>query len=228
MEARGGRALPFAALAALTALAAAGCAGGPAPPAQGQVRLQAQAPEAAWVGDARKVAMSVPPKLLTVLTAEIDRAGAASAIAVCRERFRAREGRVGRDRLAGAARQPAPAQPEGRARRVGARGAGRLRPPRRRGRVAGHAGEGRAGARSKAAPCSALHARFAGAAHLHAVPRRRSAAQPGVAERLRELYPEDRGTGYRPGEIRGAMTIGARRRAPGARRASSSAATMRR
>jgi hypothetical protein len=30
---------------------------------------------------------------------------------------------------------------------------------------------------------------------------------PGVAQRLHELYPDDKAVGYRPGEIRGAITI---------------------
>ncbi len=30
---------------------------------------------------------------------------------------------------------------------------------------------------------------------------------PGVAERLTQLYPDDRGTGYEVGQIRGAMSL---------------------
>ena len=39
----------------------------------------------AWVAEARQVASSVPPKLLAVLTAEIERSGPAGAITTCRD-----------------------------------------------------------------------------------------------------------------------------------------------
>ena len=45
----------------------------------------AQAADMAWVPDAKAVAMSVPPRLLAVLQAEIARSGPEGAIATCRE-----------------------------------------------------------------------------------------------------------------------------------------------
>jgi hypothetical protein len=50
--------------------------------------LTAFADDATWLADARKVATSVPPKLLQVLTDEIAKGGPESAIEVCRERHR--------------------------------------------------------------------------------------------------------------------------------------------
>ena len=44
------------------------------------------AQDTAWVDDARKVAGSVPPKLLTVLKTEIDKGGPEGAIEVCRDK----------------------------------------------------------------------------------------------------------------------------------------------
>ncbi len=49
--------------------------------------LHALAGEEAWVADARKVAGSLPPRLLQVLTdEEIAKGGPEAAIAVCREK----------------------------------------------------------------------------------------------------------------------------------------------
>jgi hypothetical protein len=48
--------------------------------------LNAYAKDDSLLVEARKVAGSVPPKLLQVLTAEIDKGGPESAIAVCREK----------------------------------------------------------------------------------------------------------------------------------------------
>ena len=48
--------------------------------------LTAFAQDASWLADARKVATTVPPKLLQVLTEEIAKGGPDSAIAMCREK----------------------------------------------------------------------------------------------------------------------------------------------
>jgi len=40
--------------------------------------------------------------------------------------------------------------------------------------------------------------------HCHGVP---EPLTPAVRQKLRELYPDDKATGYKPGDIRGAMTI---------------------
>lgn len=168
---------------------------------------QAQAQEGAWVGEARKVAMSVPPKLLAVLTAEIDKGGAASAVTVCRERA---------PELA----QAASLETGWQVRRVSLRQRNPKAVPDAWERAAledfdrrAAAGEspatlekaelvqeeGRAVQRyMRALPVQAICTQCHGAA---------AQLGPGVAERLHELYPEDRGTGYRAGEIRGAMTI---------------------
>ncbi|WP_119353145.1 Tll0287-like domain-containing protein [Azohydromonas sediminis] len=47
--------------------------------------LVALADPAAWIGEAHSVATSVPPKLLAVLKAEIEKGGPEGAIAVCSE-----------------------------------------------------------------------------------------------------------------------------------------------
>ncbi len=47
--------------------------------------LAASAADPAWIGEARTVATSVPPKLLAVLRAEIDKGGPEGAIATCSE-----------------------------------------------------------------------------------------------------------------------------------------------
>jgi hypothetical protein len=40
--------------------------------------------------------------------------------------------------------------------------------------------------------------------NCHGLPERLT---PAVKERLKTLYPDDKAVGYRPGEVRGAMTI---------------------
>ena len=45
--------------------------------------LPAVAADPAWVGEARNVASSVPPKLVAVLTEELGKTGPEGAIAVC-------------------------------------------------------------------------------------------------------------------------------------------------
>ena len=48
--------------------------------------MSANAQEPAWVGEAKKVATSIPPKLLAVLNEEIAKSGPEGAIGVCRDK----------------------------------------------------------------------------------------------------------------------------------------------
>lgn len=171
----------------------------------GPVSVSAQEP--AWIGEARKVASSVPPKLLLVLTEEIAKGGPEGAILVCRDKApqlaKAASDETGWNirRVSLRNRNPR-AVPDAWERAV-------LEDFDRR----AAAGESPAtlekaemvtedGKRSyrymRALPTQEL------CLNCHGLPERLS---PAVKEKLKALYPDDRAVGYRPGEIRGAMTI---------------------
>lgn len=165
------------------------------------------APEPAWVAEARGVSNSVPPKLLAVLTAAIQKSGPADAISVCKEEA---------PKMARAASE----QTGWQVRRVSL---GNRNP-----RAVPDAWE-----RQALQAFDRLQAAGADASRLErwevvtedgrpvrrymrALPTQQLCVQchgptaqlaPGVAERLRQLYPDDRGTGYTVGQIRGAMTL---------------------
>jgi hypothetical protein len=175
----------------------------------GTLPVSAQAPD--WIAEARKVAMSVPPRLLEVLTTEIDKGGPESAIGVCRERA---------PELA----RVASAETGWTIRRVSLRQRNPKAVPDAWERAALEEFDRRAAAGES--PATLERAEVVQESgqpvlrYLRALPVQQLCLQchgpaeqldPAVARRLNEFYPQDRGTGYAVGEIRGAITI---RRAP--------------
>jgi hypothetical protein len=169
--------------------------------------LPAMAAEEAWITEARSVAASVPPKLLSVLTEEIKRSGPEGAIAVCRDEA---------PKLARAASL----ETGWSVRRVSLRNRNPKAVPDAWERAALEDFDRRAAAGEK--PATLEHAervqqdgkpvyRFIRAlptvelcTGCHGTPDRLS---PAVQERLKALYPDDKAVGYGVGQIRGAMTI---------------------
>jgi hypothetical protein len=165
----------------------------------------AQAP--AWVDDARKVAGSVPPKLLAVLTEEIGKSGPEGAILVCRDKA---------PEMAKAASEASGWN----IRRVSLKNRNPRAVPDAWERAALEDFDRRAA--SGEAPATLEKAeiltengkqwyRYMRALptqplclNCHGLPEQLT---PAVKEKLKALYPDDKATGYRPGEIRGAMTI---------------------
>jgi Protein of unknown function (DUF3365) len=165
-----------------------------------------------WLPEARTVALSVPPKLLAVLSAEIDKGGPAAAVGVCRER-------------APEMARSASAETGWSIRRVSLRPRNPKAVPDAWERAALEDFDRRAAAGES--PMTLEKAELvqengrAVQRYMRALPVQQLCLQchgageqlnPAVVQRLRELYPEDRGTGYSVGQIRGAMTI--RRSAP--------------
>jgi hypothetical protein len=165
------------------------------------------AQDAPWVAEARTVAGSVPPKLLEIVTAEIAKGGPEGAIAVCRDKApqlaKEASDRTGWD-----------------IRRVSLRNRNPKAVPDAWERAALEDFDLRA-ARGEA---PATLERFEivvddgqrAYRYIRALPTQpvcvnchgsRQSLSPAVIEQLRTLYPDDQATGYRPGEIRGAITI---------------------
>lgn len=169
--------------------------------------LPAFAAEDTWIADARTVAGSVPPKLLSVLTEEIKRSGPEGAIAVCRDEA---------PRLARAASQ----ESGWAVRRVSLRNRNPKAVPDAWEQAALLDFELRAAAGEKPATLERAelvqqdgravyrYMRALPTQELclgcHGTPERLT---PAVKERLAALYPDDRAVGYSLGQIRGAMTI---------------------
>jgi hypothetical protein len=169
--------------------------------------ISANAQEPAWVGEARKVASSVPPKLLAVLTEEIGKNGPEGAILVCRDKA---------PQLAKAASD----ETGWSVRRVSLRNRNPRAVPDAWERATLEDFDRRAasgesattlekaeimvedGKRSyrymRALPTQPL------CLNCHGSPEQLT---PAVMEKLKALYPDDKAVGYRPGDIRGAMTI---------------------
>jgi hypothetical protein len=167
----------------------------------------AQAGEPAWVPQARSVAMAVPPKLLAVLKDEIARGGPEGAITVCREQ-------------APAMARAASEQSGWQVRRVSLRNRNPKAVPDAWERAALEDFDRRAAAGESPAKLerAELVEKDGRQVHrymralptvdlclgCHGTPDRVTDA---VSARLKALYPEDRGVGYRAGEIRGAITL---------------------
>jgi hypothetical protein len=174
--------------------------------------LSVFAQQPAWHDEARKVAMSVPPKLLSVLQAEIDKGGAESAIAVCKDKA---------PQLAKAASDESGWS----VRRVSLRNRNPRAVPDAWERAALEDFDRRAAAGESPATLEKAEEVKDGTGtpmrrYIRALPTQALCLQchgpaeqlkPAVVERLRTLYPDDRATGYQVGQIRGAMTL---RRAP--------------
>jgi hypothetical protein len=167
----------------------------------------AAAPDAAWVGEARQVAGSVPPKLLAVLKNEIQQGGPAHAIGVCqvvapqmaRAASEATGWQIRRVSLGNRNPQAVPDAWERQTLEAFERqqAAGADASKLERAEVVtenGHPVRRYMRALPVQEACLSCHG---GADKLG----------PGVAARLSELYPQDKGTGYLLGQVRGAMTL---------------------
>ncbi|MDD2729062.1 DUF3365 domain-containing protein [Malikia sp.] len=167
----------------------------------------ATAPEAAWIGEARQVAGSVPPKLMAVLSAAIQQGGPAHAIGVCQSEApkmarAASEATGWQIRRVSLGNRNPKAVPDAwerqtletfdRQQAAGADGS-RLE----RAEVVTENGQ-QVKRYMRALPVQAACLQCHGTADQ---------LGPGVAARLSELYPQDKGTGYLLGQIRGAMTL---------------------
>jgi hypothetical protein len=169
--------------------------------------VSANAQEPAWVGEARKVAGSVPPKLLAVLTEEIGKNGPEGAILVCRDKA---------PQLAKAASDESGWS----VRRVSLRNRNPRAMPDAWERAALEDFDRRAASGESATTLEKAEIVTEGGKqayrymralptqplclNCHGTPEQLS---PAVTEKLKALYPDDKAVGYRPGDIRGAMTI---------------------
>ena len=160
-----------------------------------------------WVGEARGVASALPPRLLSVLKAEIDQGGLASAVAVCNEKA-PQMGKAASDesgwqvrRVSLKPRNPK-AVPDAWEREVLAdfdRRAAAGESPATLERAEIVPTDGRPHYRYlRALPVQEL------CTSCHGQP---DAMDPAVRARLQALYPGDQAVGYRPGQIRGAMAL---------------------
>ena len=169
--------------------------------------LPALADEAPMLADARKVAGSVPPRLLQVLSDEIARGGPESAIGVCREKA---------PELARAASE----QTGWTIRRVSLRNRNPKAVPDAWERAALEDFDRRAAAGESPATLEKGELVVDGARkefrYMKALPVQQicmachgpsDTLSPAVTTQLRKHYPDDKGVGYAPGQIRGAMTI---------------------
>jgi len=167
----------------------------------------AGAQEAPWVGEARSVAASVPPKLLEVLQAEIARSGPEGAIAECRERApqlaRAASEQSGwairRVSLRNRNPKAVPDAWERAALEDFDRRAAAGEPPGKLEIAVSQLEDGKTVQRyMRALPVIDL------CTQCHGAPDKMKSE---VVARLQALYPDDKGVGYRPGDIRGAITL---------------------
>lgn len=164
-------------------------------------------PEPAWVGAARGISTSVPPKLLAVLMGAIQKSGPADAISVCKDEApkmaRAASEQTGWQvrRVSLGNRNPV-AVPDAWERKTleafdRSQAAGTDASTLERWEVVTENGQP-VRRYMRALPTQPLCVQCHGPADK---------LGPGVAERLAQLYPNDRGTGYAVGQIRGAMTL---------------------
>lgn len=167
----------------------------------------AGAQDPAWVADARKVASSVPPKLLAILNDEIAKGGPEGAIAVCRDKA---------PELAKAAS----AESGWAIRRVSLKNRNPKAVPDAWERAALEDFDRRAAGGENPATIEKAEIvvvegketyRYMKALPVQpmCVACHGTAEQltPAVKEKLKALYPDDKGVGYSPGQIRGAMTL---------------------
>jgi hypothetical protein len=169
--------------------------------------VSAFAQDPAWTAEARSVAGAIPPKLLAVLTDEIGKGGPEGAILVCRDKA---------PQLAKAASE----ETGWSIRRVSLRNRNPRAVPDAWERAALEDFDRRAASGEppitlekaevvtdggkqyyrymRALPTQPL------CLNCHGAPEQLA---PAAVEKLKALYPDDKAVGYRPGEIRGAMTI---------------------
>jgi len=167
----------------------------------------AATPEPAWVQDARASASAVPPKLMAALNTAIQASGPADAIDVCKEAAprmaRAASEQSGWQikRVSLGNRNPK-ATPDAWERRTleefdRKQKAGVAPTKLERWEVVTENGQA-VRRYMRALPTQPL------CIQCHGTPDQLGA---GVAQRLQQLYPHDRATGYAVGQIRGAMTL---------------------
>jgi len=169
--------------------------------------VTAFAQDATWLADARKVATTVPPKLLQILTEEIAKGGPESAIEVCKERApqmakaASEQTGWGIRRVSLLNRNPK-AVPDGWERAAledfdRRAAAGESPATLEKGEIVTD-GDHKEYRYMKALPvqqiCLACHGPV-------------DKLKPEVTSKLQALYPADKGTGYAIGQIRGAMTV---------------------
>ena len=171
----------------------------------------ALAAEEPWMADARAVATAVPPKLLQVLTDAIAKSGAADAVTVCQDTA---------PKMAKAASEQSGWQ----VRRVSLRNRNPKAVPDAWERETLEDFDRRAAAGEAPASLERGTIQIVDGKplqrYMRALPTQglclschgpADQLAPGVAERLKALYPDDRAVGYSLGQIRGAMTL---KRAP--------------
>jgi hypothetical protein len=169
------------------------------------VPVSAQPP--AWIDQARSAAMSVPPKLVAVLTEEIQKGGPEGAITVCRDKA------------------PAMARAASEAtgwtiRRVSLKNRNPKAVPDAWERAALEDFDRRAAAGESPATLERAELVTENGTpwyrYIRALPVQPLCTQchgpaeqlaPSVRLRIKELYPDDKATGYQVGQIRGAMTL---------------------
>jgi len=169
--------------------------------------MPARAAEESWVVEARGVSTAVPPKLLAVLQAEIAKSGPEGAIAACQVQAPA---------LARAASE----QTGWSVKRVSLRNRNPKAVPDAWERAALEDFDRRAAAHEPAAKLERYEAVQEDGKtvwrYMRALPTGElclachgpvEQLSPAVKAKLAALYPEDRATGYRVGDIRGAMTL---------------------
>jgi hypothetical protein len=160
-----------------------------------------------WMTDARTVATAMPPKLLQVLTDAITKSGAADAVTICQD-------------AAPKMAKVASEQSSWQIRRVSLRNRNPKAVPDTWERETLEEFDRRAAAGE--APASLEKATVQTVdgkplqRYMRALPTQglclschgpAEKLAPGVAERLKALYPDDRAVGYSLGQIRGAMTL---------------------
>ena len=163
--------------------------------------------DAAWVADARAAAGSVPPKLLAVLQSAIQASGPASAIGVCQ---------VEAPKLAKAASE----QTGWQIRRVSLKNRNPKAVPDAWERATLEAFDKAQAAGADPATLERAEVVVENGQQVRRYMRALAVQPqclqchgtadklgPGVAQKLAQLYPNDKGTGYTLGQVRGAMTL---------------------
>jgi len=165
------------------------------------------AQDAGWIDEARKVAASVPPKLLAVLQAEIAKGGPEGAIEACRDK-------------APAMAKAASEETGWAIRRVSLKNRNPKAVPDAWERAALEDFDRRAAAGETAMTLEKAEVVSENGKqvrrYMRALPTQElclnchgpaDKMKPAVIEKLKALYPDDKGTGYAVGQIRGAMTL---------------------
>lgn len=159
------------------------------------------------LAEARKVASSIPPKLLAVLTVEMDRGGPAGAIGACREKA-PQMAKAASEETGWAIRRVSlnnrnpKAVPDAWERAVledfdRRAAAGESPATLEKGEVVSENGH-EAYRYMKALPTVDLCLNCHGP---------QASLSPAVREKLAALYPQDKAVGYSKGQVRGAMTL---------------------